>query len=99
MGAFVGRHRPRDHNGITMRWNSLLQRIRAVIFQDRWENDLNDELRSHLEFQAQKHMAAGMEERERLGCLRRRNSEASNEPKTSVAMQTVGVRSTLSGGT
>jgi predicted permease len=47
-----------------MRWNSVRQRIRSLLFRQRVERDLDEELNSHLEFQFRKHLAGGMSEEE-----------------------------------
>jgi predicted permease len=43
-----------------MNWNGILLRLRALVFRNQVERDLEDELRSHIEMQARKNLAAGM---------------------------------------
>jgi putative ABC transport system permease protein len=43
-----------------MKWGDLLLRARAIVWRGRAEQELDEELRSHLEFQARKHIAAGL---------------------------------------
>jgi predicted permease len=47
-----------------MRWSKFLPRLRSLVARRKAENDLDDELRSHLDFQARKHAAEGMSEEE-----------------------------------
>src|SRR6266705_1586506 len=49
-----------------MNWNDLLLRLRALVFRNRVESELEDELESHIEMQARKNLAAGMSEAEAL---------------------------------
>jgi predicted permease len=43
-----------------MNWNDLLLRLRALVLRNRLDRELADELKSHIELQAQKNLAAGM---------------------------------------
>src|SRR5260370_5968169 len=45
-----------------MNWNDLKLRVRALVFRNRIERDLADELDSNIEMQARKNRAAGMSE-------------------------------------
>src|SRR2546429_57611 len=49
-----------------MNWNDLLLRLRALVFRNRVERELEDELDCHIEMQARKNVAAGMSEAEAL---------------------------------
>jgi putative ABC transport system permease protein len=43
-----------------MNWPDLLLRAKAIVRRRRMEEDLDEEVRAHLEFQTRKHMAAGL---------------------------------------
>jgi hypothetical protein len=43
-----------------MNWTDLLLRAKAIVSRRRMEEDLDEELRAHLEFQTGKHIAAGL---------------------------------------
>jgi hypothetical protein len=43
-----------------MNLNDLLLRLQAILHRDRLESDLEDEIRSHLELQANKYTQAGI---------------------------------------
>ena len=46
---------------MTMRlWHILQSRLRSLFFRDRLESDLREELRFHLEREAQQHVADGI---------------------------------------
>ena len=47
-----------------MNWNDLLLRLRALVFRNRVESELEEELDCHIEMQARKNLAAGMSEAE-----------------------------------
>ena len=47
-----------------MNWNDLKLRLRALVFRNRVERDLRDELDFHIEMQARKNRAAGLSEAE-----------------------------------
>jgi hypothetical protein len=47
-----------------MNWNDLLLRLRALVFRNRVESELEDELDCHIEMQARKNVAAGMSKAE-----------------------------------
>src|SRR5258707_13508794 len=49
-----------------MSWNDLLLRLRALVFRNRVECELEDELYCHIEMQTTKNLAAGMSEAEAL---------------------------------
>src|SRR5690349_19524445 len=43
-----------------MNWNGVLLRLRALIFRNRLDRELEAELQSHIELQTRKNLAAGM---------------------------------------
>ena len=47
-----------------MSWNDLLLRLHALVFRNRVESELEEELACHIEMQARKNLAAGMSEAE-----------------------------------
>lgn len=63
MGPVFGSGRPRDAFRMTAR-ASLWSRLRAALRRDALEAELADELDFHLEMQARKHRAAGLDEAE-----------------------------------
>jgi macrolide transport system ATP-binding/permease protein len=44
-----------------MKWNDFVLRLRALLFRSRAESDLDEELKFHLEMEARKHRAAGLD--------------------------------------
>ena len=44
-----------------MKWADLVLRIRGLLFRFRAESDLDEELQFHLEMEAHKHLAAGLD--------------------------------------
>jgi predicted permease len=53
-----------------MNWNDLLLRLRALVFRNRVESDLDDELDCHIEMQARKNQTTGMGEAEAMRLAR-----------------------------
>src|SRR6266478_75981 len=53
-----------------MNWNDLLLRLRALVFRNRVESELEDELDCHIEMQARRNRTAGMSEEEALRLAR-----------------------------
>ena len=47
-----------------MNRGDLLLRLKAVFSRPRMEDELDEELQSHLEFQTRKHLVSGLDERE-----------------------------------
>ena len=72
MGAAVRRRQPRAAENITMRlWHILRSRLRSIVFRDRRESDLSEELQLHLERETERLQASGLSREEaRLQALR-----------------------------
>jgi hypothetical protein len=47
-----------------MNWRDVLLRVKAVVSRHRVEEELDEELKSHLEFQTRKHIAEGLTKEE-----------------------------------
>ena len=64
-----------------MNGRDLLLRAKAVLFRHQAEQELDEELRSHLEFQTRKHLAAGLtaDEAERRARIEFGGVEAATE--------------------
>ena len=51
-----------------MRFHSLTLRLRALLLSRRMDDDLDDEVRLHMEMQTRKHVAAGLTPEEARRC-------------------------------
>ena len=61
MGAPVGRRQPRVEGDLTVRlWHILQSRLRSVVYRDRRESDLSEELQLHLERETERLQASGL---------------------------------------
>ena len=65
MGATVGRRQPRAAENIGMRlWHILRSRLRSMLFRDRRESDLSEELQLHLDREIERLQASGLSREE-----------------------------------
>src|SRR5262245_40562267 len=65
MGAAVGRRQPRPAEDLAVRvWHILQSRLRSLVFRDRRESDLSEELQFHLERESERLQAGGLSREE-----------------------------------
>src|SRR4030095_16177577 len=61
MGAAVGRRQPRTAEDVAVRLLHILRsRLRSIVFRDRRESDLSEELQVHLEREVERLQASGL---------------------------------------
>jgi hypothetical protein len=61
MATPVGRRQPRAESDLTVRlWHILHSRLRSIVFRDRRESDLDEELQLHLERETERLQASGL---------------------------------------
>src|SRR5262247_2657828 len=61
MGASVDRRQPPAAEDMTMRaWHILQSRLRSILFRDRRESDLSEELQIHLDREIERLQASGL---------------------------------------